>query len=173
MTHSGTSTPPENALSCSSSFVRLLPLGMSNKIFPVRVLPGLMSLIHGLSPPLDAYSVAVSSTAYSVSPMKPFWLAENIVCGESPMFFTVRLTRQNCPWALAFKYWSPTSFTPHLTFVTVKANWPSRTSVPIPDALAGVVGAVVFFVEPLLAVLVDPLLAAADEAGGVPVAAAV
>src|SRR5690606_16204725 len=42
--------------------------------------------------------------------------------------------KTNCPWAVSPKYSLPTFFTPFFTFVTVKANLPSRYSRPMPFA---------------------------------------
>src|SRR6478736_4700108 len=61
---------------------------------------------------------------------KVTWLSANIVWGSSPMFVIVIETRQNWPWALVLKYWSPTFEMPHFIPVTTNSNLPSRTLVP-------------------------------------------
>jgi hypothetical protein len=59
--------------------------------------------------------------------LNAFWLSLNMLCGWLPMFFTVKVTKQNCPCAVALRYWRPTVGFPHSTLETVNSNLPSRT----------------------------------------------
>src|SRR5665647_162598 len=68
---------------------------------------------------------------------KRYWLLANIIWASLPMFSTFSATRQYCPCA----FWTkispvPTWAMPHLTAVTVKANFPSRTVLPSCGAAA-------------------------------------
>ena len=62
---------------------------------------------------------------------RAFWNESANDWPSLPMFFTVRLTMQNCPAAFTLTRLSPTDSCPQLNDFTTNSNLPSRTGVSI------------------------------------------